>query len=192
MSRVLEIVLSLSLEGWPVEAASRTRGTQRDFGAELVRAWRICPQVRMRRGHERVTIEPCQIEEAEASPGAIWWTWVESNAHGRRVVASRTKAFAPGVTERELFDAEHAGIVVAMPLPVPVTTTTSLPTFARAIWRKSIAVTVALVGLRPDVAATSCAPSLANGQNVPSTGDGNSSSTMRPPASAGSATSRTT
>ncbi|MDR0241354.1 MAG: CHAD domain-containing protein [Burkholderia sp.] len=122
MSRVLEIVLSLSLEGWSVEAASRTRGTQRDFGAELVRAWRICPQVRMRRGHERVTIEPCQIEEAEASPGASWWTWVESNAHGRRVVASRTKAFAPGVTERELFDAEHAGIVVAMPLPVPVTT----------------------------------------------------------------------
>ncbi|UTV58103.1 CHAD domain-containing protein [Burkholderia arboris] len=123
MSRVLEIVLSLSLEGWPVKAASRTRGTQRDFGAELVRAWRICPQVRMRRGHERVTIEPCQIEEAETSPGASWWTWVESNAHGRRVVASRTKAFAPGVTERELFDAEHAGIVVAMPLPVPVTTT---------------------------------------------------------------------
>lgn len=119
MSRVLEIVLSLSLEGWPVKAASRARGAQRDFGAELVRAWRICPQVRMRRGHERVTIEPCQIEEAERSPGASWWTWVESNAHGRRVVASRTKAFAPGVTARELFDAEHAGIVVAMPLPVP-------------------------------------------------------------------------
>ncbi|VWM09589.1 CHAD domain-containing protein [Burkholderia lata] len=119
MSRVLEIVLSLSLEGWPVKAASRARGAQRDFGAELVRAWRICPQVRMRRGHERVTIEPCQIEEAELSPGASWWTWVESNAHGRRVVASRTKAFAPGVTARELFDAEHAGIVVAMPLPVP-------------------------------------------------------------------------
>ncbi|WP_321785967.1 CHAD domain-containing protein [Burkholderia pyrrocinia] len=121
MSRVLEIVLSLSLEGWPVKAASRARGTQRDFGAELVRAWRICPQVRMRRGHERVTIEPCQVEEAEPSPGASWWTWVESDAHGRRVVASRTKAFAPGVTARELFDAEHAGIVVAMPLPVPVT-----------------------------------------------------------------------
>ncbi|WP_412527596.1 CHAD domain-containing protein [Burkholderia lata] len=120
MSRVLEIVLSLSLEGWPVKAASRARGAQRDFGAELVRAWRICPQVRMRRGHERVTIEPCQIEEAELSPGASWWTWVESNAHGRRVVASRTKAFAPGVTARELFDAEHAGIAVAMPLPVPV------------------------------------------------------------------------
>ncbi|VWD16178.1 haloacid dehalogenase [Burkholderia lata] len=119
MSRVLEIVLSLSLEGWPVKAASRARGAQRDFGAELVRAWRICSQVRMRRGHERVTIEPCQIEEAEPSPGASWWTWVESNAHGRRVVASRTKAFAPGVTARELFDAEHAGIVVAMPLPVP-------------------------------------------------------------------------
>ncbi|VWC03069.1 haloacid dehalogenase [Burkholderia lata] len=119
MSRVLEIVLSLSLEGWPVKAASRARGAQRDFGAELVRAWRICPQVRMRRGHERVTIEPCQIEEAEPSPGASWWTWVESNAHGRRVVASRTKVFAPGVTARELFDAEHAGIVVAMPLPVP-------------------------------------------------------------------------
>ncbi|AWV03489.1 CHAD domain-containing protein [Burkholderia sp. JP2-270] len=121
MSRVLEIVLSLSLEGWPAKAASRARGTQRDFGAELVRAWRICPQVRMRRGHERVTIEPCQVEEAEPSPGASWWTWVESNAHGRRVVASRTKPFAPGVTQRELFDAEHAGIVVAMPLPVPAT-----------------------------------------------------------------------
>ncbi|HDR9770752.1 TPA: CHAD domain-containing protein [Burkholderia cepacia ATCC 25416] len=119
MSRVLEIVLSLSLEGWPAKAAGRARGAQRDFGAELVRAWRICPQVRMRRGHERVTIEPCQIEEAEPSPGASWWTWVESNAHGRRVVASRTKVFAPGVTARELFEAEHAGIVVAMPLPVP-------------------------------------------------------------------------
>lgn len=121
MSRVLEIVLSLSLEGWPVKAASRARGAQRDFGAELVRAWRICPQVRMRRGHERVTIEPCQVEEAERSPGASWWTWVESNAHGRRVVASRTEAFAPGVTQRELFDAEHAGIAIAMPLPLPVT-----------------------------------------------------------------------
>ncbi|MCA8085184.1 CHAD domain-containing protein [Burkholderia cenocepacia] len=121
MSRVLEIVLSLSLEGWPVKGASRARGAQRDFGAELVRAWRICPQVRMRRGHERVTIEPCQIEEAERSPGASWWTWVESNAHGTRVVASRTQTFAPGVTQRELFDAEHAGIVVATPLPVPAT-----------------------------------------------------------------------
>ncbi|WP_321857556.1 CHAD domain-containing protein [Burkholderia cenocepacia] len=121
MSRVLEIVLSLSLEGWPVKGASRARGAQRDFGAELVRAWRICPQVRMRRGHERVTIEPCQIEEAERSPGASWWTWVESNAHGTRVVASRTEAFAPGVTQRELFDAEHAGIVVAAPLPIPTT-----------------------------------------------------------------------
>ncbi|AKM02052.1 CHAD domain-containing protein [Burkholderia pyrrocinia] len=121
MSRVLEIVLSLSLEGWPVKAASRARGAQRDFGAELVRAWRICPQVRMRRGQERVTIEPCQVEEAEPSPGASWWTWVESNAHGTRVVASRTKAFAPGVTQRELFDAEHEGIVVAMPLPGPAT-----------------------------------------------------------------------
>jgi len=121
MSRALEIVLSLSLEGWPVKGAGRARGAQRDFGAELVRAWRICPQVRMRRGHERVTIEPCQIEEAERSPGASWWTWVESNAHGTRVVASRTEAFAPGVTQRELFDAEHAGIVVAAPLPIPAT-----------------------------------------------------------------------
>ncbi|MBR8209771.1 CHAD domain-containing protein [Burkholderia cenocepacia] len=121
MSRVLEIVLSLSLEGLPVKGASRARGAQRDFGAELVRAWRICPQVRMRRGHERVTLEPCQIEEAERSPGASWWTWVESNAHGTRVVASRTETFAPGVTQRELFDAEHAGIVVATPLPVPAT-----------------------------------------------------------------------
>ncbi|EML1597944.1 CHAD domain-containing protein [Burkholderia cenocepacia] len=121
MSRVLEIVLSLSLEGWPVKGASRARGAQRDFGAELVRAWRICPQVRMRRGHERVTVEPCQIEEAERSPGASWWTWVESNAHGTRVVASRTQTFAPGITQRELFDAEHAGIVVATPLPMPAT-----------------------------------------------------------------------
>ncbi|MDN7427719.1 CHAD domain-containing protein [Burkholderia sp. AU16741] len=121
MSRVLEIVLSLSLEGWPGKGASRARGAQRDFGAELVRAWRICPQVRMRRGHERVTIEPCQIEEAERSPGASWWTWVESNAHGTRVVASRTETFAPGVTQRELFDAEHAGVVVATPLPIPAT-----------------------------------------------------------------------
>ncbi|WP_175717289.1 CHAD domain-containing protein [Burkholderia anthina] len=115
MSRVLEIVLCLSLEGWPVKAGSRARGAQRDFGAELVRAWRICPQVRMRRGQERVTIEPCQIEEAEPNSGERWWTWVESNAQGRRVVASRTRALAPGVVERELFDAEHAGIVVAMP-----------------------------------------------------------------------------
>ncbi|KVL42274.1 metal-chelation protein CHAD [Burkholderia territorii] len=118
MSRVLEIVLCLSLEGWPVKAGSRARGEQRDFGAELVRAWRICPQVRMRRGHERVTIEPCQVEEAEPNPGECWWTWIETTAQGRRVVASRTKAFAPGVVERELFDAEHADIAVATPAPV--------------------------------------------------------------------------
>ncbi|VWC99385.1 haloacid dehalogenase [Burkholderia lata] len=142
MSRVLEIVLSLSLEGWPVKAASRARGAQRDFGAELVRAWRICPQVRMRRGHERVTIEPCQIEEAEPSPGASWWTWVESNAHGRRVVASRTKAFAPGVTARELFDAEHAGIVVAMPLPVP----------EAAVAAEAVVATGEIDGAAPDTA----------------------------------------
>lgn len=121
MSRVLEIVLCLSLEGWPVKAGSRVRSEQRDFGAELVRAWRICSQVRMRRGHERVTIEPCQVEEAEPNPGECWWTWIESNAQGRRVVASRTRAFAPGVVERELFDAEHAGIDVAAPAPAPAT-----------------------------------------------------------------------
>ncbi|ABB12351.1 CHAD domain-containing protein [Burkholderia lata] len=142
MSRVLEIVLSLSLEGWPVKAASRARGAQRDFGAELVRAWRICPQVRMRRGHERVTIEPCQIEEAEPSPGASWWTWVESNAHGRRVVASRTKAFAPGVIARELFDAEHAGIAVAMPLPVP----------EAAVAAEAVVATGEIDGTAPDTA----------------------------------------
>lgn len=125
MSRVLEIVLCLSLEGWPVKTGSRARGEQRDFGAELVRAWRICPQVRMRRGQERVTIEPCQVEEAEPNPGECWWTWIESNAQGRRVVASRTKAFAPGVVERELFDAEHAGIVVAAPASGPIADTES-------------------------------------------------------------------
>ncbi|ABI88780.1 CHAD domain protein [Burkholderia ambifaria AMMD] len=119
MSRVLEIVLWLSLDAWQVKSGSRARGEPRDFGAELVRAWRICPQVRMRRGHERVTIEPCQVEEAEPSPGECWWTWIESNAQGRRVVASRTKAFAPGVMARERFDAEHAGIAVATPLSAP-------------------------------------------------------------------------
>jgi CHAD domain-containing protein len=115
MSRVLEIVLCLSLEGWPDRSASRARGGQRDFGAELVRAWRICPQVRMRRGHERVTIEPCRVDEAEPGAAGNWRTWIESTAHGRRVVASRAHAFAPGVTQRELFDAQHAGIAVAMP-----------------------------------------------------------------------------
>ncbi|MBR8330870.1 CHAD domain-containing protein [Burkholderia ambifaria] len=119
MSRVLEIVLCLSLDAWQVKSGSRARGEPRDFGAELVRAWRICPQVRMRRGHERVTIEPCQVEEAEPSPGECWWTWIESNAQGRRVVASRTKAFAPGVMARERFDAEHAGIAVATPPSAP-------------------------------------------------------------------------
>ncbi|RQS69557.1 CHAD domain-containing protein [Burkholderia sp. Bp8963] len=119
MSRVLELVLCMSLEGWPAAATGRARGAQRDFGAELGRAWRICPQVRMRRGQERVTIEPCEIVEAEPSPGASWWTWVESTANGRRVVASRTRAFAPGVTLREVFDAEHAGIVVAAREPEP-------------------------------------------------------------------------
>ncbi|PRF42803.1 CHAD domain-containing protein [Burkholderia multivorans] len=113
MSRVLEIALCLSLEGWPMAASNRARGAPRDFGAELVRAWRICPQVRMRRGHERVTIEPCRVVEAEPSPGASWWTWVESNAQGTRVVAARTRVFAPGITQRELFDAEHAGIAVS-------------------------------------------------------------------------------
>ncbi|WP_175713557.1 CHAD domain-containing protein [Burkholderia ambifaria] len=119
MSRVLEIVLCLSLDAWQVKSGSRARGEPRDFGAELVRAWRICPQVRMRRGHERVTIEPCQVEEAEPNPGECWWTWIESNAQGRRVVASRTKVFAPGVMARERFDAEHAGIAVATPLSAP-------------------------------------------------------------------------
>ncbi|WP_126225039.1 CHAD domain-containing protein [Burkholderia ambifaria] len=119
MSRVLEIVLCLSLDAWQVKSGSRARGEPRDFGAELVRAWRICPQVRMRRGHERVTIEPCQVEEAEPNPGECWWTWIESNAQGRRVVASRTKAFAPGVMARERFDAEHAGIAVATPPSAP-------------------------------------------------------------------------
>ncbi|PCE33913.1 CHAD domain-containing protein [Burkholderia ubonensis] len=117
MSRVLEVVLCMSLEGWPAASASRARSAQRDFGAELGRAWRICPQVRMKRGHERVTIEPCEAVEAEPSPGESWWTWVESTAHERRVVAARTHTLAPGVTLREVFDAEHAGIVVAAPAP---------------------------------------------------------------------------
>ncbi|WP_431823138.1 CHAD domain-containing protein [Burkholderia sp. F1] len=117
MSRVLEVVLCMSLEGWPAASASRARSAQRDFGAELGRAWRICPQVRMKRGHERVTIEPCEAVEAEPSPGESWWNWVESTAQERRVVAARTQTLAPGVTLREVFDAEHAGIVVAAPAP---------------------------------------------------------------------------
>ncbi|RQS16197.1 CHAD domain-containing protein [Burkholderia sp. Bp9002] len=117
MSRVLEVVLCMSLEGWPAAPGSRARGAQREFGAELGRAWRICPQVRMRRGVERVTIEPCQVVEAEPSPGAQWWTWVESTVKERRVVAARTRTLAPGVTLREIFDAAHAGIVVASPEP---------------------------------------------------------------------------
>ncbi|EDT38753.1 CHAD domain-containing protein [Burkholderia ambifaria] len=130
MSRVLEIVLCLSLDAWQVKTGTRARGEQRDFGAELVRAWRICPQVRMRRGHERVTIEPCQVEEAEPSPGECWWTWIESNAQARRVVASRTKAFAPGVVARERFDAEHAGIAVATPPSAPAPLAEAPPTQA--------------------------------------------------------------
>lgn len=88
MSRVLEIVLCMSLESWQAAGANRGRSAQRDFGAELGRAWRICPQVRMRRGHERVTLEPCRVVEAEPRPGMNWWTWVESTTQGRRVVAS--------------------------------------------------------------------------------------------------------
>ncbi|MBS6359804.1 CHAD domain-containing protein [Burkholderia sp.] len=117
MSRVLEIVLCMSLESWQAAGANRGRSAQRDFGAELGRAWRICPQVRMRRGHERVTLEPCRVVEAEPRPGMNWWTWVESTTQGRRVVASCTQPFAPGITRREIFDAEHAGIVVAQPAP---------------------------------------------------------------------------
>ncbi|WP_179400644.1 CHAD domain-containing protein [Burkholderia guangdongensis] len=122
MSRVLEIVLCLSLEGWRPSATGRSRTVQRDFGAELGRAWRICPQVKMRRGHERVTIEPCQVVEAEPSPGANWRTWVES-AESRRVVASRTQAFAPGVTLRETFDTAHADVAVAGAASEPVSPT---------------------------------------------------------------------
>jgi CHAD domain-containing protein len=119
MSRVLEIVLCLSLEGWRPAAAGRSKSVQRDFGAELGRAWRICPQVKMRRGHERVTIEPCQVVEAERSPGADWRTWIETFADNRRVVASRTQTFAPGVTVREIFDAAHADVAVAVAVPAP-------------------------------------------------------------------------
>ncbi|KVD57267.1 metal-chelation protein CHAD [Burkholderia ubonensis] len=117
MSRVLEVVLCMSLEGWPAASTSRARSAQRDFGAELGRAWRICPQVRMKRGHERVTIEPCEAVEAEPSPGENWWNWVESTARERRVIAARTRTLAPGVTLRDVFDTEHAGIVVAAPQP---------------------------------------------------------------------------
>ncbi len=105
-SRVLEIVLSLPLPAGGV-TTSRRRGTARavrDFGAELVRAWRICPPVRMKRGHERVAITPLALAEAmpEMTPG--WRAWQEDGEAGERAVVARASTFAPGVTIRDRFD----------------------------------------------------------------------------------------
>ncbi|WP_414446961.1 CHAD domain-containing protein [Burkholderia sp. 22PA0099] len=106
MTRVLEIVLALPLPSGDA-TAPRRRGTARavrDFGMELVRAWRICPPVRMKRGHERLAIRPLAL--AEAVPKAAGWcAWREAGPSGGRVAAARVQAFAPGVAIREWLDA---------------------------------------------------------------------------------------
>ncbi|WDD92860.1 CHAD domain-containing protein [Burkholderia sp. FERM BP-3421] len=114
MSRVLEIVLGFPLQHWPANAGVRGRAA-RDFGAELVRAWRICPQVKMRRGAERISIAPCRMPEAEPGAPGCWWTWIETTDQGRYVLAARARAFAPGVAIRERFDERHAELPVAPP-----------------------------------------------------------------------------
>ncbi len=87
MARVLEIVLDFSLQDWQATRGARVRAA-RDLGAELARAWRICPPVKMRRGHERVTIEPCRFVEAQPNDGGRWQTWIETTAQARRVLAA--------------------------------------------------------------------------------------------------------
>ncbi|WP_323119889.1 CHAD domain-containing protein [Burkholderia alba] len=122
MSRVLEIVLGFPLQGWQAAVDARSRKpprAARDFGAELVRAWRICPQVKMRRGHESVAIVPCRVIEAEPAGEGRWWTWIEVADKGRRVFAARTREFAPGVAIRECFD-EHAADLRIAPAPAGV------------------------------------------------------------------------
>ncbi|MGG2046384.1 CHAD domain-containing protein [Burkholderia gladioli] len=114
MTRVLEIVLALPLPSGGV-TTGRRRGTARavrDFGAELVRAWRICPPVRMKRGHESIAITPLAL--AEALPHASRWrAWRETGQAGERWVAVQSTPFAPGVAIREMLldetqDAEAA------------------------------------------------------------------------------------
>ncbi|KAF1054323.1 MAG: hypothetical protein GAK41_00611 [Burkholderia gladioli] len=106
MTRVLEIVLALPLPSGGA-TAPRRRGTARavrDFGMELVRAWRICTPVRMKRGHERLAIRSLAL--AEAVPKAAGWcAWREAGPSGGRVAAARVQAFAPGVAIRERLDA---------------------------------------------------------------------------------------
>ncbi|KWZ37660.1 metal-binding protein [Burkholderia savannae] len=113
MARVLEIVLDFPLQGWQAGRGSRARAS-RDLGAELARAWRICPPVKMRRGHERVTIEPCRFAEAEPDDGGRWQAWIETTAQARRALASRSHPFVPGVMVRERFDGDRGGVRVAM------------------------------------------------------------------------------
>ncbi|MBI0331702.1 CHAD domain-containing protein [Burkholderia plantarii] len=114
MTRVLEIVLGLPLPGGGVPA-SRRRGAARavrDFGAELVRAWRICPPVRMKRGHERLTIRPLAL--ADAVPDAAGWlAWHEAGASGEPTMAVRATAFAPGVAVRDRLDLPASGTAEA-------------------------------------------------------------------------------
>ncbi|WP_246792478.1 CHAD domain-containing protein [Burkholderia perseverans] len=114
MTRVLEIVLGLPLPGGGVPA-SRRRGAARavrDFGAELVRAWRICPPVRMKRGHERLTIRPLAL--ADAVPAAAGWlAWHEAGASGEATMVVRATAFAPGVAVRDRLDLPSSGTAEA-------------------------------------------------------------------------------
>ncbi|AJY30849.1 CHAD domain protein [Burkholderia thailandensis 34] len=113
MARVLEIVLDFPLQGWQAGRGARARA--RDLGAELARAWRICPPVKMRRGHERVTIEPCRFVEAEPDDGGRWQTWIETTAQARRVLAVRCHPFVPGVMVRERLDDYRGDVRVATP-----------------------------------------------------------------------------
>lgn len=103
MTRVLELVLSFPLPGASAGAearASRSRRASRDFGAELVRAWRICAPVKMRRGHERVTLRAVAVPEGMA-PGGGWHAWREEGAHGAQTWVTRARPLVTGVMLRE-------------------------------------------------------------------------------------------
>ncbi|SMF99432.1 CHAD domain-containing protein [Burkholderia singularis] len=123
MVRVLEIVLHFQPQAGQTGRDARSRAA-RDFVAELAKAWRLCSTVKMRRGHERVTIEPCCFDEAEPESGDGWhWqTWTETTAQARRVLAVRSHALAPGVTVREQFDGACKNVHVAAPAMQPAET----------------------------------------------------------------------
>lgn len=109
MTRVLEIVLSFHspevLAGSETRS-SRSRRTPRDFGAELVRAWRIFPQVRMRRGHEHVTVRradlPAELAAAPNPREGDWQAWHEVTARAARTRLMCGQPLVAGVTAYDL------------------------------------------------------------------------------------------